>query len=194
MAERRGLSWRSEPVIVAVIGAVAVVVAATIGLIGSSDGGGEGAGGGGDSSKTAQPNQPDPTILIQETTFVPRPKGTIEIRVAGGVQDFEPGDRLYAIARLAAVKVWWVSDQVAPDLGGSWRALIQASAKPGQEITVSAVRIPAQVYFAPTDTPGATPGPPPTPAQIRTDLRANGSGSRWVDGESPPVAVRGPAG
>ena len=103
-------------------------------------------------------------------------------------------DRLYAIARLAAVKVWWVSDQVAPDLGGSWRALIHASAKPGQEITVSAVRIPAQVYLAPTAMPGATPGPPPTPAQIRTDLRANGSGSRWVEGESPPVAVRGPAG
>jgi hypothetical protein len=180
MAEsRRTPGWKTEHVIVAVIGGVAAVLVAVIGLIGVSIGGGDS----GDETHTEdQESRLEPRILIDETTFVVRRDGQVEIRVAGTVIDFRGDDRLYAIAKPASSSTpaqWWVSREVEPNLNEEWAAVILAFAEPGQELRVSAVRV-----------RGINSAAPVTEAEIRASLSKLGPESPFVWGESPPrVAV-----
>jgi hypothetical protein len=121
--------WKSEHVAAAIVAAVAAVLVAGIGLLGS----------GSDSEKT------EPKISIGDFRFFPVSSGDIRIQVTGTVADFRAGDRLYAIAEPSPVekKIWWVSQQVAPTLDGTWIAQILAQAAPGQQLRIYAVRVPA---------------------------------------------------
>jgi hypothetical protein len=200
MAKKRAITggWTSQQVMVAVIGGVAAVVVAVIGLVGVLANG----GGRDDSKATPTPTVPMtplktvpvPEILIRETAFASLPSGEVEIRVSGRVRNFERQDRLYAIAKptsSVSPTGWWVSQEVAPSLGGDWVAQIQAAAKPGQELAVSAVRIPAEAY-APR--PGAVaPGPPLTESEIRASLQARGPDAPLVRNQSPPSIAAVPA-
>jgi hypothetical protein len=160
-------------VLAAIVTGVAAVVVAVVGLFGGFGGG----AGGGD--PTVSP-RPEPRISISETSFTVRGVGSVVIRVAGITDAFRSGDRLYAIARPPAVKTWWVSDPVTPLIGGEWVALIEASPRNGEQLTVSAVRIPAEEgdgggTGAAPGTVGGTPTRPdpsstaaPTPTRSRT--------------------------
>jgi hypothetical protein len=187
-----------------VTGAAAVVVA-IVGLFGAFGGG----SGDGRPTPTASP---EPRISISETTFAVGSAGLVTIRVAGSTSAFRSGDRLYAIARPPKVKRWWVSDPVAPLIGGEWVALIEASPQQGEQLTVSAVRIPAEQFqgaVPPTPTgPAGTPTTPtvgattasPMPSgtsgveRIEQELRTSGEQARFVEVFSPPVTVIAPSG
>ena len=204
--ERRSGGWRSETVLAAIVTGAAAVVVAVVGLLG-------GFGGGADGGDPTVSPVPEPTISIRETTFGTGGAGTVTIRVAGITSAFRSGDRLYAIARPPAVKRWWVSDPVVPLIGGEWVALIQASPNDGEQLTVSAVRVPAEeLVGAVPPTPTAPGGPPTTPApttatnsstlspggpsrgeRIQRELRASGQEARSVDGFSAPVTVVAPS-
>jgi hypothetical protein len=205
--ERRSGGWRSETVLAAMVTGAAAVVVAIVGLLG-------GFGGGGDdgTTPTVSPD-PEPTISIRETTFAAGGAGTVTIRVAGITSAFRSGDRLYAIARPPAVKRWWVSDPVVPLIGGDWVALIEASPNDGEQLTVSAVRIPAEDFGGAVPTVTTAPGTPPTPAasgptetsptsppggpsrgeRIEAELRASGEDADSVEASSAPVTVVAPS-
>jgi hypothetical protein len=161
--ERRSGGWRSDTVLAATVTAVAGVVVAIVGLFGGFG------GGGGDDGPTPTVS-PEPTISIKETTFAAGGAGTVTIRVTGSTTAFRSGDRLYAIARPQAVKRWWVSDPVVPLLGGDWIALIQASPGDGEQLAVSAVRIPAEELagIGPSDVPTSGNGQATPPATTAT--------------------------
>ena len=192
--ERRSGGWRSETVLAAIVTGAAAVVVAVVGLFG-------GFGGGADGDRPTVSPAPEPRISISETTFTVRGAGTVTIRVAGLTSAFRSGDRLYAIARPPAVKRWWVSDPVIPLLGGDWVALIEASPRRGEQLTVSAVRIPAQEFDG---EPGAAPttGTPTTPSPgdgsrrkaIEEELRSRGQDASPVDAVSDPVTLLAPSG
>jgi hypothetical protein len=194
--ERRSGGWRSETVLAAIVTAVAGVVVAIVGLFG-------GFGGGGDDGPTPTVS-PEPTISIKETTFAAGGTGAITIRVTGSTTAFRSGDRLYAIARPQAVKRWWVSDPVVPVIGGDWVALIQASPGDGEQLTVSAVRIPAEELAgvgpgdvpttgSPTSSPTASPSGPSRGERIEAELRVGGERARPVEVFSAAVAVLAPS-
>jgi hypothetical protein len=189
METRERSGWKSDQVLVAVVGGVALVLAAVVtGILTRGSGSGQDHGA--------------PSIIIRETTFGALPSGKVQIRVVGSVRDFLPADRLYAIAQPVAVKSWWVSDQVAPTLAGTWEASIEAAPEPGQQLRVSAVRVAGDVL---TPLPHATspssgsgtsaPSTRPTaPASrdIESDLRSNGPAGRFVGGVAAPVAISAP--
>jgi hypothetical protein len=195
-ASRSG-GWRSETVLAAIVTGAAAVVVAVVGLLG-------GFGGGADGDHPTVSPRPQPRISISEATFTVRGTGTVTIRVTGITSAFRSGDRLYAIARPPAVKRWWVSDPVTPLVGGDWVALIEASPREGEELTVSAVRIPAEELDS---SPGAAPttGTPsagttaPSPgggsrgAAVERELRARGQDASSVDGVSDPITAIAPS-
>lgn len=190
--ERRSGGWRSETVLAAMVTGAAAVVVAIVGLLGGFGGGGDDGPG-----ATASPD-PEPSISIRETTFAAG-AGTVTIRVAGIASAFRSGDRLYAIARPPAVKTWWVSDPVVPLIGGEWVAQIQASPHEGEQLTVSAVRVPAEEFAGVAPTVGTTsgsplPSVPPVAGRIKEELQASGQDARAVDGSSDPVTVVAPSG
>ena len=175
MSARRGLTtWLSENVIVAVIGGVAAVAVAALGLVGvmTTDRDGD------------PPPRLEPMIVIRETSFKQLPEGQLEIRVAGWEKDFGPKDRLYAIAKEVTATVWWVSREVVPGIDGEWVALINARDVLGKELTVFAVRIPGETY---SPIPGISPVPEPVASsaarkEIEDNLRAAGPAAVQVDG------------
>jgi hypothetical protein len=200
----------------AVVTGAAAVVVAIVGLFG-------GFGGGSDDGRATPTASPEPRISISDTTFAVGSAGVVTIRVAGSTSAFRSGDRLYAIARPPKVKRWWVSDPVAPLIGGGWVALIEASPQHGEQLTVSAVRVPAEQFrgaVPPTPTgPGATPTTPtvgatpttptvgattasPTPTEdgasaverVERELRTSGEQARFVEVFSAPVTVTAPSG
>lgn len=190
--ERRSGGWRSDTVLAATVTAVAGVVVAIVGLFG-------GFGGGGGDDGPTQTVSPEPTISIRETTFAAG-DGTVTIRVAGSTTAFQSGDRLYAIARPQAVKRWWVSDPVVPLVGGDWVALIQASPGDGEQLTVAAVRIPAEELagIGPSGVPTvggpstSSPSGPSRGERIEQELRKSGEQARVVEVFSAPVTVLAP--
>ena len=220
MTMKRGPTsgWKTEQVIIAVIGGVVAIVVAVIGLVGVLGGDDQDPAGGTSPSilKTGTPQ-----ILISTTTFAARPDGSVEIGVIGTVLNFGPHDRLYAVAQPSAVTSWWVSHEVSPTLGGDWVAQIVATTQPGQQLKVFAVRIAAESYSPPDLTVGS---PPPEPTQsstgeptqsstgeptseestpssvpsrgsarvIEAALRARGPDARWVSGQSSRLTVAVP--
>ncbi|MFL6130281.1 MAG: hypothetical protein ACJ73E_14605 [Mycobacteriales bacterium] len=183
METRRRSGWASDQAIVAIIGGLALVLAAVVtGVLANRDGG-------------AEQQHGEPSIIIRATTFGLLPGGKVLIRVTGEVTDFPPADRVYAIAQPMDVKSWWVSDQVAPTLAGTWEASIEASPKQGQQLRVSAVRVSGDVLSPPpqaTDTGSGTGTPSPRPsaptrADIESDLRSNGPAGRFADGAAESV-------
>jgi hypothetical protein len=174
MSARRGLTtWLSENVIVAVIGGVAAVAVAALGLVGVMS-----------TDRDRRPPRLEPMIVIRETSFKRLPEGQLEIRVAGWEKDFGPKDRLYAIAKEVTATVWWVSGEVVPGIDGEWVALINARDVLGKELTVFAVRIPGETY---SPIPGISPVPAPDASsaarkEIEDDLRAAGPAAVQVDG------------
>jgi hypothetical protein len=174
-------AWKSEQVIVALVSGVAVVLVAIIGLVGVL--------GGNDGFET---RTVEPLILIRETAFTAHSRGEVEIRVTGIVRDFPPEDRLYAIAKPAAVASptsWWVSQEVEPNLGGDWVAHVLAAAEPGRELSVSAVRI--QAGYSPRAY-GEPPEPAALSADIRTELQRFGPDEPGVRGASAPLLLPPP--
>gem|GEM_PF-2303079 len=141
--------WRSEHVAAAIVGAIAAVLVAAISLLGRE----------GDSEK------PDPTISIGDFVFFPQPSGDVRIQVSGTVANFRAGDRLYAVAEPTPIvqQIWWVSQQVAPTLDGTWVAQILAAATPGQELRVYAVRVPNVAADPISVTPPASQSQTPSP-------------------------------
>ena len=165
-----------------------------IGVLGSGNGGG---GNERTASPTPQQHQ-QPQILIRETSFTAAADGEVEINVAGSVKDFPPADRIYAIARpvvLPDPPMWWVSDEVSPNLGGDWTAQIRAAVEPGQELRVSAVRV-ESLDLEPNPEPGGPTGPgDPTPApeqDVREQLATLGPEAPAVSQESPPLPALAP--
>jgi len=146
--------WKSEHVAAAIVGAIAAVLVAAISLLGRE----------GDSEK------PDPTISIGDFVFFPQPSGDVRIQVSGTVANFRAGDRLYAIAEPTPIvqPIWWVSQQVAPTLDGTWVAQILAAATPGQELRVYAVRVPNAAADPLSVTPPASQSQTPSPTTSPT--------------------------
>jgi len=200
--------WKSEQVIIAVIGGVVAIVVAVLGPIGVLGGDDQDPAGGTSPSilKTGTPQ-----ILISTTTFEARSDGSVEIGVIGTVLNFGPDDRLYAVAQPPAKTSWWVSHEVSPTLGGDWVAQIVATAQTGQQLKVFAVRIPSESYEPPdatteptTSSPTGEPTSPtgePTPSsvpsrgsarEIEAALRARGPDARWVSGRSSQLTVAVP--
>ena len=179
---------RSEQVQVAAIGAAATVVVAVIGLLGIWL-----ANGSGDSSTKSSTPTPTPTstaatpgepeIRILGTSFALLERGGVKISVRGSVRDFPPSDRLYAVARLATdpnPTSWWVSDEVTPDLSGSWAARILADADPGETVSVFALR------FDPVEA-GAGGVDAVSPEEARASLIESGPGAVGAHGDDRPV-------
>ena len=184
--ERRSGGWRSETVLAAIVTGAAAVVVAIVGLLG-----GFGGGAGGD-HPTVSPG-PEPRISISEATFTVRGVGSVTIRVSGLTKAFRSGDRLYAIARPPAIKTWWVSDPVTPLIGGEWVALIDASPRNGEQLIVSAVRIPAEELDSspgavPTGSRSATVGATPT----RSPSASSGTGDPPTGSPSTAAPTRSP--
>lgn len=178
--ERGSTPWKSQQVRAAIIAGVATVLVALIGLVGvvvTNDG--------------ADNEAPEPTILIHEATFAPRGV-EVEVNVRGTVRDFPPADRLYAIAKptsTAEPAMWWVSEETSPNLAGEWAARILAQSGPGDELTVLAVRVPANVYEA---VQGILPGLPDrelTDAEILERLGRLGPEPDWVLDSSDPYTT-----
>jgi hypothetical protein len=150
-------AWNSEHVAAAIVAAIAAVLVAAIGLLGQED----------DDSETSEPK-----ISIGDFVFFPQPNGDVKIQVTGTVADFPPEDRIYAVAEPTPIvkPIWWVSQRVAPTLDGTWVAEILASAAPGQEVRVYAVRVPntGPGPTLGTDPPieSQTPGPTKTPGPL----------------------------
>ena len=186
---RRSGGWRSETVLAAIVTGAAAVVVAVVGLFGGFGGGADG------DDPTASP-RPEPRISISETSFTVRGVGSVVIRVAGITDAFRSGDRLYAIARPPAVKTWWVSDPVTPLLGGDWVALIEASPRNGEQLTVSAVRIPAEegddggTGAAPGTVGGTPTRPDPSPTAAPTS--PTGASTSSTAASTSPTAAATP--
>src|SRR5215207_2462469 len=173
--ERRFAAWKSQTVVSAVVAGAAAVVVTLLAVAGGLSGGGD------DGASGAPISFPEsrPQIFVNETAFTSGRTGGIVIRVAGAVLSFRPGDRLYAIAKPPARRSWWISDPIIPLLGGDWVAMIEADPRAGEQIIISAVRIPAEKYEEPFSTTvpwPPTPGPPTgdlsTPELIERELRA----------------------
>jgi hypothetical protein len=193
--ERRFAGWRPETVVSALLAGVVAVVVALLAVAG-------GLRGGGDDGASGPPisfPESRPQIFVNETAFTSGSTGGTVIRVAGAVLSFRPGDRLYAIAKPPARRSWWISDPIIPLLGGDWVAMIEADPRAGEQIIVSAVRIPAEKYEEPSSTVPwpLTPGPPTgdlsTPELIERELRARGDNAFSVDVWSNSLAVISPA-
>jgi hypothetical protein len=193
--ERRFAGWKSQPVVSAVVAGAAAVVLTLLAIAGGLSGGGD------DGAPRALSSFPEsrPQIFVNETAFSSGRTGGTVIRVAGAVLSFRPGDRLYAIAKPPARRSWWISDPIIPLLGGDWVAMIEADPRAGEQIIISAVRIPAEKYEEPSSTVPwpLTPGPPTgdlsTPELIERELRARGDNAFSVDVWSNSVAVISPA-
>ena len=191
----------------AIVTGAAAVVVAVVGLFG-------GFGGGADGGEATLSPVPEPTISIRNNDVRSwRCRYRHHSRGRHSPAPSGSGDRLYAIARPPAVKRWWVSDPVAPLIGGRWVALIQASPNDGEQLTVSAVRIPAEELAgavpptpsAPGDRPTTplpprstnsstlSPGGPSRGERIRQELRARGQEANAVDVFSAPVTVVAPS-
>jgi len=211
MTMKRGPTsrWKSEQVIIAVIGGVVAIVVAVLGLIGVLGGDDQGPAGG--TSPSILKSGGTPQILISTTTFEARSDGSVEIGVIGTVLNFGPDDRLYAVAQPPAKTSWWVSHEVSPTLGGDWVAQIVATAQAGQQLKVFAVLILSESYEPPdatteptTSSPTGEPTSPtgePTPSsvpsrgsarEIEAALRARGPDARWVSGRSSQLTVAVP--
>jgi hypothetical protein len=193
--ERRFAGWKSQTVVSALVAGAAAVVVTLLAVGGSLRRGGE------DGASGALSSFPGsrPQIFVNETAFTSGRTGGTVTRVAGAVLSFRPGDRLYAIAKPPARRSWWISDPIIPLLGGEWVAMIEADPRAGEQIIISAVRIPAEKYEAPSSTVPwpLTPGPPTdalsTPELIERELRARGDNAFSVDVWSNSLAVISPA-
>jgi hypothetical protein len=180
MAKERGSTpWKSQHVQAAIIAGAATVLVALIGLVGvvvTKDG--------------ADNSAAEPTILIHEATFAPH-GAEVEVNVRGTVRDFPPADRLYAIAKPALTAEparWWVSEETSPNLAGEWTARILAQSGPGDELTVLAVRIPANVDEAVIGVSPAT-NRELTDAEILERLGRLGPEPDWVLDSSDPYTA-----